>query len=216
MIELNHYVRPPASGAEEPKQIVVLLHGYGSNGRDLITLAPYWEKALPDAVFVSPDAPFKFEISYSDGFQWFPLEEKTFDQYLTGAQAAVPILNNYLDKLLKEYKLPANKMALVGFSQGTMMSLLVGPRREQKIAGILGYSGALIGGQSLNGHNAAPICLVHGKQDSVVPVAHYHEALETLTKKGFKVTGHVSPDLGHSIDFEGIEAGAKFLGQIFK
>lgn len=211
MKELNHYVQKPASG-EAPKQIIVLLHGYGSNGRDLISLAPYWQAAVPDVVFVSPDAPFPCEAGM--GQQWFSLAEYTPEKLLEGAQEAAPILDAYLDRVLGEYGLDDDKLALVGFSQGTMMSLYVGPRRKNKIAGILGYSGALIGGEALEGKNSPPIHLIHGEADSVVPVDAYHKSVKLLKEKGFQVSGHTIPGLGHSIDNDGIESGSKFLSLI--
>lgn len=211
MAKLNHYIQKPASGGQ-PKKIVVLLHGYGSNGRDLISLAPYWQKAVPDAVFVSPDAPFPCEIGF--GYQWFSLAEYTPEKLLSGAQEASPVLDAYLDSILSEYKLADADLAMVGFSQGTMMSLYSGPRRKHQIAGILGYSGALIGEEGLDGKNRPPIRLIHGESDSVVPVSSYHKAVEILSEKGFKVSGHTTPNLDHSIDEKGIESGAEFLSQI--
>jgi len=189
-----------------------LLHGYGSNGRDLISLAPYWQPAVRDAVFVSPDAPFPCEIGF--GYQWFSLSEYTPEKLLAGTQEASPLLDAYLDSVLEEYKLTDADLALVGFSQATMMSLYTGPRRKQQIAGILGYSGALIGEKGLEGQNRPPIRLIHGESDSVVPVSSYHKAVEILSEKGFKVSGHTTPNLDHSIDEKGIESGAKFLSQI--
>jgi len=213
MTTLNHYTQKSASGGE-PKQIIVLLHGYGSNGRDLISLAPYWQKAAPDALFASPDAPFPCEMSPHAGFQWFSLAEYTPEKLLAGTEEAAPKLDAYLDELLKEYDLSDDKLALVGFSQGTMMSLYAGPRRKGKIAGILGYSGALIGAEGLNGQNKPPIHLVHGENDSVVPVVAYHTARKILLEKGFDVSGHSTAGLEHSIDEKGIESGAKFLAEI--
>ncbi len=212
MSHLNHYIQEPASG-DAPKQIIVLLHGYGSNGRDLISLAPYWQKAVPDALFISPDAPFLCEAGV--GQQWFSLAEYTPEKLLEGAQQAAPILDAYLDEILEEYGLSDDKLALVGFSQGTMMSLYVGLRRKNKVAGILGYSGALIGAEDLEGKNSPPIHLIHGEADSVVPIDSYHNSVKLLKEKGFQVSGHTSPMLDHSIDNDGIESGAEFLGKIF-
>lgn len=215
MTDLNHYTHDPASGGK-PKQIIVLLHGYGSNGRDLISLAPYWQKAVPDALFISPDAPFPCEMGDSvDMRQWFSLAEYTPEKLLEGAQTAHPILDKYLDKLLKDYGLSADKMTLVGFSQGTMMSLYTGLRRQTSLAGILGYSGALIGAETLpNGTDKTPIHLIHGQDDSVVPVQAYHKAVQELGDKDYQVTGHTTPYLGHSIDGQGVESGAKFLEKV--
>lgn len=213
---LNHYTKQPTSGGK-PKQVVVLLHGYGSNGRDLMSLAPYWQERATDALFVSPDAPFPCEMApeMPEMRQWFSLAEPTPEKYLTGAQQAQPLLDAYLDSILTQYSLGNEQMALVGFSQGTMMSLYAGLRRKNKIAGILGYSGALIGAETLTGHNQTPIHLIHGEADSVVPIASYHNAVKSLKEKGFSVSGYAAPDLEHSIDQDGIESGARFIDEIF-
>jgi len=211
---MKTYSLPPASG-NKPSSLVVLLHGYGSNGQDLIGLAPEFARALPDTLFVSPDAPFPCEAGF--GFQWFSLRSFSPKELLQGAVAAVPILNQYLDDLLKEHELPANKMALVGFSQGTMMSLYSGPRRKEPLAGILGYSGALVGGEMLIGNPSVarcPVHLIHGDHDSVVPVAAYHYAATTLRMAGFAVSGGITKGLVHSIDRKGIDDGTEFLKRI--
>lgn len=216
MTDLNHYTKKPLSGGA-PEKIIVLLHGYGSNGRDLISLAPYWQRNVPEAIFVSPDAPFPCELAPGAPgmYQWFSLANYDPQHLLAGARKAAPILDKYLDDLLVEYNLQDKNMALVGFSQGTMMGLYAGLRRKEKIAGILGYSGALIGGELLEVHDKnPPIRLIHGEGDSVVPVAAYHQAVALLTEKGFTVSGHTTPYLEHSIDEEGIESGASFLAEI--
>jgi phospholipase/carboxylesterase len=210
---LTTIIQDYRKGASVPKQIIVLLHGYGSNGQDLISLAPYFAQNLPDAVFISPDAPFPCEIGV--GFQWFSLAEYTPEKLLEGTLAAHPLLDNYLDKLLEEYNLSNENMALIGFSQGTMMSLYTGLRRKSPISGILGYSGALIGAETLpNDENKPPICLIHGESDSVVPVVRYHDARAQLEEKGYVVSGQTTPNLGHSIDEEGIKSGQNFLSKI--
>lgn len=212
MTELNDYRQQPASG-NKPKQVVVLLHGYGSNGQDLISLAPYYQSALPDAIFISPDAPFAGEMGF--GFQWFSLSEYTPAKLLEGAQKAHPILDKYLDSLQDEFQLTNQNMALSGFSQGTMMSLYTGLRRQSTIAGVLGYSGALIGAETLShGGQKPPVHLIHGESDSVVPVERYHQAKQILEEKGYQVSGHTTPHLDHSIDGQGIESGVEFLSQV--
>ncbi len=144
---LSGPVRKPASGSK-PRQLVVLLHGVGADGHDLIGLAPYWAPALPDAEFVSPDAPFPCDMA-PYGRQWFSLQDRTPNAILGGVRAAAPILDAFLDEALAARGLDASQLALVGFSQGTMMSLYVGPRRAEALAGIIGYSGALIGADTL-------------------------------------------------------------------
>lgn len=212
----NYYEFQPASGGK-PKQIVILLHGVGSNGRDLISLAPYWSRAIPEAIFISPDAPYPFDQvppGY-DAWQWFPLYERTFEGRMRGLQAVTPLVHNFMDEQLKRFDLEADKLALVGFSQGTMTSLYVGPRYKKKIAGVLGYSGALIWEENPpEDMNIIPIHLVHGDEDEVVPFTAYDYAMEKLKEYGFSVTGDVSKGIAHSIDEEGIESGARFLQSI--
>lgn len=212
MIE-NFYEHKPKSGGA-PKQIVILLHGVGSNGRDLISLAPYFAGAVPDAVFISPDAPYPYDQAPPgmDAYQWFPLYTRTFEGRLEGLKAAVPLVHDFMDAQLKRFNLPANKLALVGFSQGTMTSLYGGPRYKQKIAGILGYSGALIWEEEMPADiNTPPVHLIHGDADEVLEVSSYHHAREKLEKSGFTVSGEIEQGLAHSINENGIENGAKFL-----
>jgi phospholipase/carboxylesterase len=215
MERLKTYTHNPVSG-EAPRQVVILLHGLGANGRDLIGLAQYWEKALPHAVFVSPDAPFPCDMA-PVGYQWFSLQDWSPEKILSGVEEAAPILDEYIDQVLAHFNLKDEHLALVGFSQGTMVSLYAGPRRKNKIAGILGYSGALIGDEGLyaSGIQKPPVALVHGDSDGVVPIAAYHHAMATLQDTGFDVSGTICPYLAHGIDDQGIEKGAEFLLRIF-
>lgn len=208
----SYEFRPKSGGA--PKQIVILLHGLGADGRDLLGLAPEFAQDLPDAVFVSPDAPYPCDMA-PVGYQWFSLRDWRPDSMLQGVRDAAPVLNAFIDEQLRKYNLPASKLALVGFSQGTMMSLYVGPRYAKPIAGILGYSGALIGEGEIDAKtNRLPVHLIHGDIDTVVPVMAYYQAKESLTQLGFTVTGHTSPTLMHGIDEKGIRSGAGFLAKI--
>jgi len=208
---MSEYIHPPHSG-KKADSLVVLLHGYGSNGQDLIGLAPYWTRALPNTIFVSPDAFSPCEMGF--GYQWFSLQSWLPQDMLKKAEIVGDQLNTYLDELLERYQLDDSRMALVGFSQGTMMSLFVAPRRKKSIAGVLGYSGALLGGEALKDNPEAakmPIHLIHGDIDPVVTVAAWYHATETLKRAGYEVTGSVTPGLVHSIDEQGLEDGAKFL-----
>jgi phospholipase/carboxylesterase len=202
----------PKSGAK-PKQLVVFLHGYGSNGDDLISLAPYWADLLPDAEFVSPNAPFPCEMNPFGGFQWFGLEERNPAMMLAGTRAATTILDAWLDEALNARGLDESSLALVGFSQGTMMSLHVGPRRAIAPAAIVGYSGALIGPDALGAEikSKPPVLLVHGTVDQVVPFAAMGAAAQALQAQGVKVETMARPGLPHSIDPDGLAAGGRFL-----
>lgn len=214
MAAMSEYIHPPQSG-QKPTSLVLFLHGYGSNGEDLISLAPYWAKALPDTIFVSPDAFAQCEMGF--GYQWFSLRSWLPQDMLGGAEVVATALNTYIDGLLERYQLDDSRVALVGFSQGTMMSLYVAPRRKKAIAGVLGYSGALLGGEGLINNASAqkvPVHLVHGDIDPVVSVAAWYHATETLKKAGYTVSGGITRGLVHSIDEQGLEDGLEFLQRV--
>jgi phospholipase/carboxylesterase len=206
----------PKSGGT-PKQLVVFLHGYGSNGEDLISLAPYWADLLPDAEFASPNAPFPCEQNPFGGFQWFGLEDRSAEMRLGGTRAAATHLDAFLDAALKARGLDESKLALVGFSQGTMMSLHVGPRRAVAPAAIVGFSGALIAPDALTAElkSKPPVLLVHGMADPVVPFAAMGTAAQALQALGLKVEAIARPGLPHSIDQEGLARGGRFLQENF-
>lgn len=159
---------PHSGGA--PKQLVVLLHGYGADGNDLIGLAPVLAPLMPDAVFVAPNAPYPCDGNPM-GFQWFPINRLDPASRLAGTRSAAPFIDDYLDETLAKYGLDETKTALVGFSQGTMMALHVGLRRSTQLAGIVGFSGALSGAEELKTEirTRPPILLVHGDADEMLP-----------------------------------------------
>jgi phospholipase/carboxylesterase len=214
MFELSGPSYLPAGG-QAPRQLVVLLHGVGANGDDLIGLAPHWAQYLPDAAFVSPNAPFPFDMA-PFGYQWFSLQDLSPAMMLAGVKAAAPLLDAFLDDQLAAFGLDASRLALVGFSQGTMMALYVGPRRAAACAGIVGYSGALVGADSLAGEAVSrpPVLLVHGEADPVVPVGALATAVRGLEGAGFSVEHHICRGLGHGIDPAGIQLGGRFLAQV--
>ncbi len=211
----------PTDTTSDAHQLVILVHGLGADGFDLIGLAPYFAKVLPNARFVSPNAPELCDMAppgMQSGYQWFSLQQRGEDDMLAGARSAEPILNKFIDDQLEKYNLSEDKLALIGFSQGTMMSLFVGPRREKAIAGIVGFSGRLIGKEQLAGETKChpPIVLVNGDQDELVPADQQPIALEKLQAAGIVAEGHIRPGLGHSIDAEGIQIACEFLTKIFK
>jgi phospholipase/carboxylesterase len=201
----------PASGSV--KKLVIFLHGYGSNGDDLIGLAPLMRDALPDAHFLSPNAPAPCGMG-GPGFEWFQLMDRSALATLTGTQEAGPILDAYITAQRDRFNLTDVDIALVGFSQGTMMALHVAPRREQTLAGVVGFSGMLSGGAD-GMRSKPPICLIHGKMDDVVPFDAMAMAELTLREAGLSVETHARPYLPHSIDPEGIEIANAFLQKQF-
>jgi len=210
----NIYEVGPANN-QKPESLVIFLHGLGSNGQDLISLAPMFSKQLPSTVFVSPDAPFPCDMvppGYPNSYQWFSLQDRDPDKVLAGVEHVAPIVDDFIVQEAEKYGVPFNKIALVGFSQGTMLSLYVATRFKEKLAGVLGYSGAMVG---LPGESKVPVHIVHGEADDVVPVSAYHDARQLLEKCGFNVSGHTSPDLQHSINEIGIKSGAGFLRSVF-
>ena len=213
--DLSGPIHKPASGGK-PRQLVVLLHGVGADGNDLIGLAPYWATRLPDAEFVSPDGPFPCDMA-PFGRQWFSLQDRTPTAILAGVRATAPILDAFLDAALAARGLDDRQLALVGFSQGTMMSLFVGLRRAQPAAGIVGYSGALVGADALPREirSRPKVLLVHGDADEIVPVHALSIAANGLKAAGVSVEILTRPGLGHGIDEEGLTRGGEFLHQAF-
>lgn len=203
----------PLSGAS-PKQIVLLLHGYGSNGADLISLAPRWQRQLPDALFLAPNAPQRL-ASLSAGYQWWPLTAFTPQALASGTASAAPAITSFVDRKLDQYGLTDADLAIVGFSQGTMMALHVGLRRTHRVAAIVGYSGMLTGASELSRVpiTKPPVLLIHGSADPVVPVAALHAAQSTLEHLGIDVMAHVSNGVGHTVDPIGLRMGGDFIAK---
>ena len=203
----------PLSGGS-PKQIVLLLHGFGSSGADLIALAPHWQNDLPDALFLAPNAPQRLNY-LSSGYQWWSLSAFTPQALASGAASAAPAIDAFIERKLHQYELTEASLAIVGFSQGTMMGLHVGLRRPRQGAAIIGYSGMLTGGHELP-HlpiTKLPVLLIHGSADPIVPIAALHAAKTELEHIGIDVTTHISLGVGHSVDPVGLRMGGEFVAQ---
>ena len=205
----------PASKGK-PRQMVVLCHGVGADGNDLIDLAPYWGHAVPDALFVAPHAPEPFDMA-PVGRQWFPLGDLDPAKLGGGVRRAAKMLDAFIDEALKRYGLPADAYALMGFSQGAMTALFTGLRRPHAPRAILAFSGALIDPGSLAAElkNRAPVLLGHGEADPVVPAFRSRDAAAALKAAGVPVETVFSPKLEHGIDDTLLTAGALFLQKAF-
>ncbi|MSP82040.1 MAG: phospholipase [Alphaproteobacteria bacterium] len=201
----------PQSGGK-PTSIVVLLHGWGASGDDLIGLAPSWARVLPEAHFVSPHAPEPCDQN-PFGRQWFSFVDSSPAVLAKGAAGARAAIDAFIDAELGRHGLGDDRVALVGFSQGAMMALYVGVRRAKRPAAVLGYSGAMIGGDSLATEirSKPPILLVHGDADQVVPIDSLNGAMAALAASEVPAQFHVCAGLGHGIDEEGLALGGAFL-----
>ena len=205
---------PPAAGGA-PRQLVVFLHGYGADGNDLIGLGREWARVLPHAAFVSPHALEPCGAAPM-GKQWFDLSLGDPRRVASGVAHAAPAVDAFIDAELKRHSLPARSLALVGFSQGTMMALGVGLKRQPAPAAIVGYSGALATLEALPAPGTAPaILLVHGDMDDLIPVDAMFMAREQLAQVGLAVEWHVAQGIGHGIDAQSLHLGGAFLKQAF-
>lgn len=214
MMQLSGPTVAPASGGPA-REIVLFLHGLGADGNDLIGLAPYFAQHLPDTAFAAPNAPFPCDMA-PYGYQWFSLQDRTPARMLAGIQASAPLLDAYIDDLLAAHSLTADRLAIVGFSQGTMMALHVAPRRAAPVAGVVGFSGALLAGDRLAAEirSRVPVLLIHGDADPVVPFEAMKVAVSGLAAAGIKVRSEVRRGLGHSIDEAGIRLATAFLREV--
>ena len=219
MAELDGPRIEPRSGPA--RQLVVFLHGYGADGNDLIEIGRAWQSMLPETAFVSPHAPRPCGQAPS-GREWFPLTFRDPGERWTGVNAAAPALNAFLDAELARRQLPPQALALVGFSQGTMMALHVGLRRSVPPAAIVGYSGMLVVPENVDPDAFAaeikvkpPVLLIHGDQDELIPVQAVFHAAQGLAALDIPAEWHVSSGIGHGIDQEGLRQGGEFLARHF-
>lgn len=193
--------------------LVVLVHGYGADGNDLISLAGHWQDLLPTTAFVAPNAPDRVPGAPS-GFQWFGLTRMDPHEMAKGVAAAGPVLDAFLDQELARLRLGPDRLALVGFSQGTMLSLHVGLHRAIKPAAIVGFSG-LLAAPPPPGGAAPPILLAHGNADQVIPVQAMFAAAVELGAAGAAVQWHMANGVGHGIDPVGLDLAGQFLSMGF-
>ncbi len=207
--------RGPEQG--QATQVVVFLHGYGADGQDLLGLADALEPHLPNTVFVAPNAPEK-SLGNPLGYQWFPIPwlDGSSEEVAAASMAlAIADLGAYLDQVLEDEGLTPDRMILFGFSQGTMMSLHVGPRRDRPVAGIVGFSGRLLEPEHLQDEvvSRPPVLLIHGDQDEMVPPESLPAAAQALQAAGFEVFAHIMEGTGHGIAPDGLGVALAFIRQ---
>src|SRR5215470_8185997 len=220
MAELNGPRIEPRAGGPA-RQLVVFLHGYGADGNDLIDIGRAWQNLLPHAAFASPHAPEVCAMAGA-GRQWFGLTFRDPDERWRGVNTAAPVLERFLDAELNRRNLPGSALALVGFSQGTMMALHVGLRRAQGPAAIVGYSGLFVlpdgaEPEAVSGEVKArpPILLIHGDRDDLIPAQALFLSTQYLAALEIPAEWHMSAGIGHGIDQEGLRHGGEFLAKRF-
>jgi phospholipase/carboxylesterase len=203
---------PAATGKAD--SLVIFCHGYGADGNDLIGLGQHWQRILPATAFSSPHAPERCAMSPM-GYQWFGITRLDPQEMLRGVEKAAPILEAFIDAELERSQVSPSRLALVGFSQGTMMALHVGLRRKIQPAAIVGFSGMLPGAERLPEEITCrpPVLLIHGDADEMIPVQAIHAAANGLGAAGVRAQWHISRGIGHGIGPDGLDLAGNFLVQ---
>ncbi|MDC0033740.1 alpha/beta hydrolase [Alphaproteobacteria bacterium] len=212
LVQLSGPAFGPASGGT-PNNLVILLHGYGANGDDLIGLATPFSQVLPNTEFLSPNAPYPCESNPFGGLQWFEVWQAEGVDRLKEVRNGAAIVNAYIDAELAKRDMTDDNLILCGFSQGTMLSLHIALRRSKPCAGVLGYSGRLESPEILAGEitTRPPVMLIHGEEDPMLAINLMDTAAAVMTENGVAVECHRRPGLGHGIDPDGVRLGADFM-----
>tara|TARA_Y100001970_G_scaffold238072_1_gene299032 strand:- start:2250 stop:2900 length:651 start_codon:yes stop_codon:yes gene_type:complete len=208
---LNSIIIEPSSKSLA-KNAVILCHGYGGDGKDISIVANYWKNFLPDTLFICPDAPEICKVS-PNGFQWFDLMDQTQEEILAKSLIAENKLNKFIDEVTKKNKILENKVALVGFSQGCMISLQTALKRKKNINCLIGYSGKIINHEHLRNNivSRPEIYLMHGDKDQVVPINDFLASKEFFASQKYKIHTKIFENCEHRIPTEGLSIGLEFL-----
>lgn len=195
-----------------PKRLVLLFHGLGADGQNLIDIATILNRFLPDTHFISPNAPFAFDEG-SSGYQWFSRRDRSFETAIAGLRTVEPIVNEFVDAQLQRFNLTEKDLAVIGFSQGTMVALHCFLRRPNPVALIVSFSGGLVGPEILSSEikSKPPVLLIHGESDTVLPLHWMNRSYKSLKANGIEVTARSYPNVGHSINHEGLELATATL-----
>jgi phospholipase/carboxylesterase len=196
----------------EPKQIIILCHGYGGDGQDISVLALNWRRFLPDAVFLCPNAPEVCAVNPL-GYQWFDMAIENDEMILEKSLVTEKKLNTFLDQVLDDYQLDITNLALVGFSQGSMMIIQTALKKKEQINCLVAYSGKIINKQHLSRNivSRPKIFLMHGDKDAIVSPGHLLESKEFLVQQSLKIKTKLFKNCEHKISVEGLSFGLEFL-----
>ena len=198
------------------RNVIILCHGYGGDGKDISIVAHYWKNFLPNTLFVCPNAPEVCKVN-PDGFQWFDLMDQTEDEILSKSLSAENNLNKLIDEVIERNKLNINQISLVGFSQGCMISLQTALKRKDQIKCLIGYSGKILNPKHLSKNilSRPEIYLMHGDKDNVVPITSLLEAKDFFLKQDYQIKTKIFKNCEHRIPTEGLSAGLEFLKKNF-
>lgn len=198
------------------RNVIILCHGYGGDGKDISIVAHYWKNFLPNTLFVCPNAPEVCKVN-PDGFQWFDLMDQTDDEILSKSLSAENNLNKLIDEVIERNKLNINQISLVGFSQGCMISLQTALKRKDQIKCLIGYSGKILNPKHLSKNilSRPEIYLMHGDKDNVVPITSLLEAKDFFLKQDYQIKTKIFKNCEHRIPTEGLSAGLEFLKKNF-
>ena len=205
-------VSVPTLSNNKPQQVIILCHGYGGDGKDISSLAINWQRFLPDAIFLCPNAPEVCDVN-PKGYQWFDLSNEKEEIILEKSLVAEEKLSLFIDQALNDLQLETSNSALVGFSQGCMISIQTALKKKYKINSLIGYSGKIINQKHLKDNiNSHPkIYLMHGENDTIVSPMHLLEAKEYLSNQGIKIKTKIFKNCEHTIPVEGSSFGLAFL-----
>ena len=208
---LNSTIIKPQNDAEV-KNVIILLHGYGGDGKDISMLSLNWKRYLPNTIFICPDGYEKCSVN-PQGFQWFDLTRDDPNYILEETIKAEKILNQFISEVKNKFKLKNDKICLVGFSQGCMMSLNLGLTSDQEYGGIIGFSGKIINQEDLKSRkkNSTKTLLIHGDLDQVVPINFMLETKDFLMRNGIEVQSHLIKDCDHHIPIEASSIALKYI-----
>lgn len=210
MAKLSGPMLPPKSGGA-PKQAVILLHGYGADGSDLIGLGHHWGPLMPDALFIAPNAPNPC-AGNPFGFEWFPLAVDRIAGRIEGAKNAAPVIVEFLTDLWTQTDIKPADTFLIGFSQGAMMALHIGTALPRPVRGIVAFSGAFVpAADGFPAADKAPVALIHGDSDQVVDPDLSRQAATELTAAGYGVSLHISAGVAHGIAPDGLDFATSFM-----
>lgn len=206
----NYHIRDFSNGM--PKTLIIILHGYGADGANLVDLSDAFQHSFSSPIFVIPDAPFPHEYMPNMGRQWFSLMDRGESVLIKGAEIARKILLEFINEQLAKHGLEYESLVFIGFSQGAMMSLFTSLKLEKQCKAVICFSGTTVSSEDMVStmKSKPPVCIIHGEHDDVVPCALGKFTAKVLKQSGVDVSFTEIPNLSHAIDMKCIKVAMKF------